>query len=274
MINPASTDYQLPERLTHGQMEIQQFSVIDSTNAEAMRQLQTGRKGSFLLLAHTQTAGKGRRGKVWQSPPGAGIYMTLVRPFPHTTRELQALSLITALSVHEALQTYQIPDFQLKWPNDLLVGKRKLGGILLEMRQSNDASYVLFGIGLNLKLPDATRGEIDQPAIDLNSLLQSTPDKSLIVAQLIESLFKNLEEFGNTSFDSFQARWNALDCFIGQKIESHIGSQRKIGKSMGVDATGALILKTEAGIEKIGGGEIFPSIFRANENDCTELELK
>ena len=273
MIQSTSKDYQIPERLTKGRLDIQQYPVIDSTNAEAMRQLQAGRKGCFLLLAHTQTAGKGRRGKVWQSPPDAGIYMTLVRPFPLTTRDLQALSLITALSVHEALEPYLIQGFQLKWPNDLLVGKRKLGGILLELKQSSDASYVLFGIGLNLKLPDATRDTIDQPATDLNSLMQSTPDKSLIVVQIIDSLFKNLEEFENTSFSSFQARWNALDCYFGQKIESHVGSKFKIGISMGVDATGALILNTESGMEKIGGGEIFPSIFRA-ESDGTELGLK
>lgn len=274
MIYPSSTDYQLPERLTQGQLDVQQFAVIDSTNTEAIRQLQAGRKGCFLLLAHTQTAGKGRRGRVWQSPPGAGIYMTLVRPFLHATRELQALSLITALSVHEALQIYKIKDFQLKWPNDLLVGKRKLGGILLELRQANDASYVLFGIGINLKLPDTTRAAIDQPAIDLYSLLLSKPDKSLIVARLIESLFKNIDEFEISSFSSFQARWNALDCYLGQKIESHIGDQLKIGISMGVDATGALILKTATGMEKIGGGEIFPSILRANENHTAEPGLK
>lgn len=255
-------------------MEVQQFSVIDSTNAEAMRQLQAGKHGCFLLLAHAQTAGKGRRGKVWQSPAGAGIYMTLVRPFPHTTRDLQALSLITALSLHEALEPYQIKDFQLKWPNDLLVGKRKLGGILLELKQSSAASHVLFGIGLNLKLPDTAKAAIDQPAIDLNSLIQPAPDKSLVVAQLIDSLFKNLEEFESTAFGTFQAKWNALDCYLGQKIESRTGSQCKFGISMGVDATGTLMLKTASGIEKIGGGEIFPSIFRANGNDSIEPGLE
>lgn len=263
MTQSAITDYQLSAELTQRLAVVQQFTEIDSTNVEAMRQLQSGKNGCFLLLAHAQTAGRGRRGRVWQSPAGAGIYLTLVRPFPVAITQLHALSLVAALSVQEALQSCGAAGIKLKWPNDLLVGKCKLAGILLELKQSSEASHVLFGVGINLSLARDVRDSINQPVTDLCTLLQSTPDKSMVVSCVVESLLNNLEEFERSGFASFQARWNALDYYLGEDIVLQIGDRRKIGKSLGVDETGALLLQTATGLEKINGGEIFPSLYPA-----------
>ena len=252
--------YQLPTELTSAFTEVQQFDTIDSTNAEALRQLQAGKTGSFLLLAHTQTAGRGRRGRPWHSPPGAGIYLTLVRPFARSGGELQALSLVTALSVQEALQHCGVANIRLKWPNDLLVDKKKLGGILLELKSAATARYVVFGVGINLKLPAEIRSAINQPATDLHSLSHQGVDKSTVLAAVLQALLGNLQVFEQSAFQPFQARWNALDHYRDQDIVLQVGDHRKIGKSLGVDDTGALLLQTAAGVEKIGGGEIFPSL--------------
>lgn len=268
------TWFDIPADLTQKLTDVQQFAEIDSTNVEAMRQLQSGKTGCFLLLAHAQSAGRGRRGRVWRSPAGAGVYMTLVRPFALGTTGLQALSLITALSVHEALKSYGIVGIQLKWPNDLLVEKHKLAGILLELKQTNNASYVLFGIGINLLLPVDVRDSIDQPVTDLGTLLRCTPDKSMVVTRVIECLLKNLEEFENSAFSTFQARWNALDCYFGQDIVLQLGEQRKIGNAQGVDETGALLLKTAMELEKISGGEISSSILPANHQVSGDLDQR
>ena len=87
--------------------EIQLYDQIDSTNAAALRQLQSGKTGNWILLAQSQTAGRGRRGKQWLSPPGAGIYLSLVRQFDMAANALQALSLVTALSLQQALEAFQ-----------------------------------------------------------------------------------------------------------------------------------------------------------------------
>ena len=241
----------------------EQFAEIDSTNAEALRQLQAGKKGTFLLLAQTQTAGRGRRGKLWLSPPKAGIYMSLVRPFTLQANELQALSLVTALAVQEGLSEYGANGIQLKWPNDLLVNKKKLGGILLEFKQSEEVNYIVFGIGINLSLPHSIREEIGQPATDLEEVLNATVDKSEVLAHILRVLFTSLSQFELHSFSSFQEKWNLLDCYRNQDIVLQTGDQHKIGRSLGVDAKGALLLQTGAGLEVINGGEIFPTLREA-----------
>lgn len=272
MTQSAIPDYRLSAELTQRLMSVQQFTEIDSTNVEAMRQLQSGRSGCFLLLAHSQTAGRGRRGKVWQSPAGAGIYLTLVWAFPVTITQLQSLSLVAALSVHEAMQSCGVAGIKLKWPNDLMARKCKLAGILLELKQSSEASHVLFGIGINLNLARAVRDSIEQPVTDLSSLLQGAPDKSLVVTRVVESLLDNLDEFERSGFEPFRARWNALDFYLGEDIVLQTGDRRKIGKSLGVDETGALLLQTTTGLEKINGGEIFPSLYPANHELLREPE--
>jgi len=266
-INQFNIPVELKKRLT----DVQYFTEIDSTNTEAMRQLDSGKTGNFLLLAHAQSAGKGRRGRIWQSPAGAGIYLTLVRPFARDIKELQALSLVTALSVQEALALSAVSGIQLKWPNDLLVNKRKLAGILLELKQCNGVNYVVFGVGINLNLPNAVREAIDQPVTDLMSLSQAIPDKSLLVTIVVETLLNNLLEFEKTAFASFQSRWNALDCYRHLDIVLQIGDVQKIGRSMGVNESGALLLQTASGLEVIRGGEVFPSLLaavRSSESGC------
>ena len=252
-INQFNIPVELKKRLT----DVQYFTEIDSTNTEAMRQLDSGKTGNFLLLAHAQSAGKGRRGRIWQSPAGAGIYLTLVRPFARDIKELQALSLVTALSVQEALALSAVSGIQLKWPN--------------ELKQCNGVNYVVFGVGINLNLPNAVREAIDQPVTDLMSLSQAIPDKSLLVTIVVETLLNNLLEFEKTAFASFQSRWNALDCYRHLDIMLQIGDVQKIGRSMGVNESGALLLQTASGLEVIRGGEVFPSLLaavRSSESGC------
>lgn len=253
-------DYQITDVLMQRLDRVQQYAELDSTNVEAMRQLQAGETGCFLLLAHTQSAGRGRRGRHWHSPAGAGLYMTLVRPFAKEPHTLQSLSLVTALSVQQALQACGAANIKLKWPNDLLVQKKKLAGILLELKSVNDLQYVLFGIGINLALPDAVIKQIDQPATDLSRVIPRAVDKSEIAERVTEVLLDNLEEFEQTAFSTFYDRWNALDHYQQEDIVLQVGEKQKIGKSLGVDESGALLLQTANGVETISGGEIFPSL--------------
>lgn len=239
---------------------IQVYEEIDSTNAEALRQIRAGHTDNRLLVASAQTAGKGRRGRAWLSPPNAGIYLSLTRRFTSDANSLQGLSLVTAISVVEALVELGVTGLQLKWPNDVLHDKRKLAGILLELQQKDDALYLVFGVGVNRELPAASIAAIDRPVTDLARLLAEPPAALDLSGALLNSLCKNVRVYEEAGFAEFERRWNALDCYRETDIVIQTGETRIIGRSLGVDAEGALLLQTASGVQAINGGEVFPSL--------------
>lgn len=239
---------------------IQIFDEIDSTNSESIRQIQSGSIESRVVVASAQTAGRGRRGRQWLSPKNSGIYLSLTRRFSLESDALQALSLVTAISVLEALQELGAKGLQLKWPNDVLFENKKLAGILLELQHQEAARFVVFGIGVNIELSAASIDSIDRPVIDLNSIMAETPSRAILLAAVLNHLCCNLREYESSGFSSFEERWNSLDCYRMSNIEIQNGESRLIGKSLGVDAGGSLLLQTTEGIQSINGGEVFPSL--------------
>ncbi len=248
---------------------IQTHEEIDSTSSEVMRLLEAGEEGAILVVADSQFAGRGRRGRAWQSHKGSGIYMTLSFPIENQVIELQALSLITALSVQQSLTDLGFEGINLKWPNDLLVSKKKLAGILLELRkgsnQSQTIQHVVFGIGINYSLSLEQKTDIGRPVADLFDLSDDLPEREQIAAQVCAGLLDMIEEFLSVGFAPFQSRWNSLDRYFESDIVIDNGKQRLIGKSLGVNAEGVLQVLTAEGQQSISAGEIFPSLREANE---------
>lgn len=240
--------------------EIQLVDEIDSTNAEAIRQIHSGNFANRLLVARSQSAGRGRRGRSWLSPRDAGIYMSLTRQFTLEANALQGISLLTALSLKSALDSLGMEGLSLKWPNDILFQKKKLAGILLELQQTEHGCCLVFGIGLNIELPGSLAQEIDRPVTDITTITDSIVDHNSIVATVINELCNNLAEYELSGFSSFQASWNESDVYLNNEIEIQNGETRIIGKSLGVDSDGALLLQTSNGIQAINGGEVFPSL--------------
>ena len=243
------------------------FSDLDSTNVEAGRLIESGETGTHLIIADAQSAGKGRRGRNWLSPAGSGLYLSLLYPFSESADKLQALSLVTALSVHATLLELGAGKLQLKWPNDILLGNKKLSGILLELKKVNDLSFVVFGIGINVDLSDQQKLSVDRPVVDLKEILQSKPELEFVAAKITEKLLRNIDEYLQTGFQNFQLTWNQYDRHISSDIVIQNGNKKLIGQSNGVDEEGALVLQSANGIEKISGGEIFPSLREASESD-------
>lgn len=239
---------------------IQVFDEIDSTNSESLRQIRSGNTENRVVVASSQTAGRGRRGRQWLSPRNAGIYLSLTRRFSKEANELQALSLVTAISVLEALQELGANALQLKWPNDVLFEGKKLAGILLELQQNETSRFVVFGVGVNIELSVDSIGSIDRPVTDLHSIITELPSRANLLATLLNHLCRNLGGYESSGFSSFEERWNRLDCYRMNDIEIQNGESRLIGKSLGVDAEGSLLLQTARGIHAINGGEVFPSL--------------
>lgn len=260
MLTTSSLRAVLDESTSRQLAVVEVFDEIDSTNAEALRRLKAGADNDTLLVARSQTAGRGRRGRQWLSPQDAGVYLSLIRKFAGSPSGLQALSLVTALSVVEALVAEGANKLQLKWPNDILVDNRKLSGILLEMHTASEATDLVFGIGINLDLPAEVRSKVDRPVTDLRSCLGRDVDGAQLVARVCRQLVDNLVIFEASGFAPFAPAWNALDRYLDRDIVISDGRTERIGKSAGVDSDGSLLLRTPLGLERINGGEIFPSL--------------
>ena len=149
-------------------------SVTDSTNSQLMQKLKDGvvpEKGA-VLVAEAQTAGRGRRGKQWFSPFGCNLYFSMYWQLEQGIQAAMGLSLVVGLAVAKVLQQqWQLP-VRLKWPNDLYIEHKKLGGILVELAgQTHAQCDVVIGLGLNIRMPDHTDKAVDQPWADLTSAL-------------------------------------------------------------------------------------------------------
>lgn len=262
------------EQVLHAQLG-DQFDVItlleqiDSTNAEAIRRMQALQETSQLIVGLSQSAGRGRRGRQWMSPRGAGLYISFTRAFAQPLAELQGLSLITALSVAEAITELGVSNVQLKWPNDVLVGRKKLAGILLETCQNGRQPVIVFGIGINLDLPDSAVAQIDRPVTDVRRELgtqfneRTAPD--LLVA-FCQNIHLKLAEFLESGFAQFRDSWNAIDAYLLDNVVIINGDQQSRGVYQGVDDAGALMLLDDVrGLREIKGGEVFPSMRSAEE---------
>lgn len=242
------------------------FNSIDSTNAEALRQIKKIKFGKSseinkVLIANYQTAGRGRRGRAWISPKDGGLYFSIIKKFEQSPKVLQGLSLLIGLAVCQVVRRFGVDNAQLKWPNDILVENAKLAGILLEMHQSVGNCYVVFGIGLNLCLQHNDTAEIDREVTDLSKLLNPLPQKELILVALIEEIENRLDVFTAEGFAVFQSEWNSLDGFFGRQVKVESGLKTLAeGISLGVDASGVLRVNTGEEEKEILGGELSPSL--------------
>jgi len=245
--------------------DVHALAKIDSTNAEAQRLIGDGVQGIQLIVADAQTAGRGRRGRSWVSPPGSGMYLSLAYPFLVDAHALQGLSLVTALSAYASVRYFGATDVQLKWPNDILVGNKKLSGILLQLQSAQGQTWVVFGVGINYKLSDQQKLSIGRPVTDMQEILSIKPSLEQLAANVTNRLLQNIAEFQRSGFSTFQKIWNDNDRYIDNDIVIENGNSSQIGRSKGVDEFGALLLQTADGLQKISGGEVIPSLIKASE---------
>ena len=237
-------------------------SVIDSTNAEALRQLQRGESAGLVCVAEQQTAGRGRRGRQWVSPFAGNLYLSLVWEFAGGAAALEGLSLAVAVAVADALACCGADEVQLKWPNDILYklagGKSaKLGGILIEMLgDAAGACQVVIGLGLNIKMPAAAGANIDQAWTDLSRVMARPPSRNRVLQALLEELLALLPAFAERGFAPWRERWLERDACRGKDVVVYSGRHQSSGRVAGISASGALLLHVGDGIRTVHGGEV------------------
>jgi BirA family biotin operon repressor/biotin-[acetyl-CoA-carboxylase] ligase len=219
---------------------------LDSSNSELMRRARDGRAEPVLLVAEQQTAGRGRHGRDWHSTAGDSLTFSLGLPL--APMDWSGLSLAVGVSVAESLH----PAIRLKWPNDLWVDDRKLGGILIETASFGGAAerYAVIGVGLNIGARPATG--LSTPPAALRELLPyaQAPDVlQLVAAPLVASLLR----FAQSGFAPFRAAFEARDALRGRAVALSDGST---GTAQGVSEAGSLLVHTAAGLQAVSSSEV------------------
>lgn len=240
------------------------FPEIDSTNSHLMHQPAPLEGHTRVAVTENQTAGRGRHGRRWQSPPGTGLCLSLAYTFAEKPDNLPALTLATGLGVVNALEEHRVTGVQLKWPNDLIAGNSKLGGILTEAHaqpQSGSALTVVTGIGLNVNLsqhPDLLAEDARaQRIIGLSELVGVMPDTNSLVSSLVGGLTGVMLNYGARGFAQFREQWLKLDWLHGRSVVIETPRQALAGVGAGIADNGALKVATAgSGIQHVTSGTV------------------
>lgn len=233
---------------------------IDSTNSELLRR-QTSSSGIDALFAEQQTGGRGRHGRLWASPPGSNLYLSLARRFDGGLARLGGLSLVVGIAAADALHALGAHSVRVKWPNDLVVDDgdslRKIGGVLIEGGMQDGRPRAVIGLGLNVRMPKDAADTIDQPWTDLRAVLDDAlPSRTAIAAAVLAALVDAIDRFDAEGLAPFLSRFDALDALRDADVAATIGGVAHAGVAVGIADDGALRLRTAAGEILLRAGEV------------------
>ena len=243
----------------HAYQTIDVLATTNSTNAHLLEQIARDQNGVHrrVCLAELQTAGRGRRGRQWQSPFARNIYLSITWPFSQGVAALEGLSLAVGVAMVDALAELGINSARLKWPNDLVVAGAKLGGILIEMSGDlNGDCHAVVGVGLNVAMAPHLMDGVDQPWTDLAALSQELPSRNVIAAALLDSITRTLKQFEQHGFGIYHERWESLNAYAGESVKLIMHAESIVGEMLGVSASGALRLLVDGEPKEFYGGEI------------------
>lgn len=237
--------------------DIRHFFEVDSTNEVAKELAEEGASEGTIVIAEVQRRGKGRRGKRWLSPEG-GVWMTIILRPDIPLAKAPLLTLITGVAVAETLKTRCGLDVGIKWPNDILIGEKKVCGILTEVSENRGAlEYVVLGIGIDLNV------DVEDFPLDLKegaTSLKNELDREIYGVELVQKFLEKFEEvyeeFKEGQFLDILAQWRRLSTTIGRQVEVHKKGRLVVGEAVGINREGALILEEEDGtLLKVISGE-------------------
>lgn len=231
---------------------------IDSTNRYVMDALRQQAQSGLVCFAEQQTQGKGRRGRVWVSPFGHNIYLSIGWQFATGAAMLSGLSLAVGVAVIRALKQLGVDAVGLKWPNDIYANGQKLGGVLIEVSGETDGSCnVVIGLGLNVFLPKEQGEGITQAWTDLTTLLgQRAMMRNRLAVLLVNELLPLMAGFTEQGITTYLEEWRRFDCLKDKNATLFIGQTKITGIVRGIDDSGLLLLEHNGKVQAFASGEV------------------
>lgn len=247
-----------------GCVDLEVFSEIDSTNRYLLKRMYETSPGRVrACLAEYQNAGRGRRGRQWISPFGANIYLSLLWRFERGLEAIEGLSLVVALSLVKALEKLGVSNPMIKWPNDIHCEGKKLAGILLEMSgEASGPCHIVIGVGMNVNMSRFSDTTIDQPWTDISEKLGDLVSRNRVAAVLLENMLETLAVFERKGFAEFKNDWQQYDVLVNKEIEVQETNNMRQGIARGIDDSGALLLETSRGQQRILSGDVSVRVSR------------
>jgi BirA family biotin operon repressor/biotin-[acetyl-CoA-carboxylase] ligase len=240
---------------TEGGVRHIELETAASTNAEALARARAGERGPLWITAKSQTAGRGRGGRTWVSPPG-NLYATLLLSEPCDIARAPQIALVAGLAAHDAVSQSApalAQKLALKWPNDVLLAGAKLAGILIE---SENAPALTLAIGLGVNCA-AHPADTPYPATDLTADGASVAP-SILFAALTDAMQRRLEQWSRgEGFAGVRHDWLARAAGLGQQISVRLPERAFTGRFEGLDETGRLLLMHADGVSAITAGDVF-----------------
>ncbi|MBI2538510.1 MAG: biotin--[acetyl-CoA-carboxylase] ligase [Deltaproteobacteria bacterium] len=237
------------------------FPEIDSTNNYARNLAEQGAMEGEVVIAESQTRGKGRLGRSWVSPAGRNLYLSVILRPKLSPLHAPQITLMSAVALAETIQSFIPFPPEIKWPNDILVGGKKVAGILTESACAADrVLFVVLGIGVNVNFPrEEMPVSIRDTATSLMTLSGAPVDRTALALQLIRSLNRCYGDLERLGFPPMAERWAGFFRLQGKRVKVEMMDQAVQGKAIGIDGDGALILEDETGTRRrIIAGDVIP----------------
>ena len=240
-----------------GQSDVYCFDAVESTNSEAKRLARAGATEGTLVAADAQTKGRGRLGRPWVSPPGEGLYMSLILRPDCPPDWLPRLTLTAGVAAASAIRQMGIKP-QLKWPNDILLLQRKVGGILTEaVFDRKRVDFAILGIGVNVNAEeDDFPVSLRRLATSLRISLGEPVSRIGLLQALLYQLELWYETFCTGAFGEIRRSWGELDVTLGKMVEVFLPDKRISGVAEDLSSDGALLVRDKDGLHRIVAGDV------------------
>lgn len=239
--------------------DIAALAVCDSTNTELLRRAEAGAPSGSVVVADQQRAGRGRRGRTWHASPGDSLTFSLLWRFPPESSAPAALSLAVGVALARAMEELGASEVRLKWPNDLLLAGRKLGGVLIELQPGAVRSAII-GVGINLKLPPDLPPDVASAATALTTLVAppgpQPATRERVLAICLKHLQRGLDDYASHGFAALHSEWQARHAWHGTTVRISGGGDDIVGLCHGVDIDGNLLLETPTGLRTVASGDV------------------
>ena len=228
----------------------------ESTNDNAKNHLKTQENLFSVHLAEQQISGRGRNNRKWVSPHGKNIYISLGWKSKLLHSQLEGLSLAVATSLISSLKEFTSSDLKIKWPNDLLINKKKISGILIETTDSEIGLDVVIGIGINIHMDDSEGSEIDQSWGNLEENPSSKLDRNKIIVSIISEMYELFKGYPNSGFKKYHHVFETHNLLKDKLCKVETDKETYEGKVIGVNEVGELLLEKNGKIQHLRYGEV------------------